>query len=63
MATTATQPTGPWSDPIIIFNATEMIYGPVAQPYYDSTGKTLVVDMSIFSHIYTVTARIVRPDN
>lgn len=59
LGTTATQPNGPWSDPVVIYNASEMIYGPVAQPYFDPTGKTLVFDMSIFNPIYTVTAKAV----
>jgi hypothetical protein len=40
--------TGPWSDPITLYQATPItsgssIYAAVPHPYYDETGKNLVV--------------------
>ena len=48
LAKTADKPEGPWSEPITLYQATPItagssIYAAAPQPYFDSTGKTLVV--------------------
>ncbi|OAL40337.1 hypothetical protein AYO20_00073 [Fonsecaea nubica] len=56
---TAQQPEGPWSDPITLYQATPIqpgssIYAAVPHPYFDETGKTLVVTFT--NHPNTVQA-------
>lgn len=48
LAKTAPAPEGPWSDPVTLYQATPItsgssIYAAVPHPYYDPTGKSLVV--------------------
>jgi hypothetical protein len=48
LAQVAYAPTGPWSDPVTLYQATPItngssIYAAVPHPYHDETGKTLVV--------------------
>jgi beta-xylosidase len=48
LAKVAYRPTGPWSDPITLYQATPVtngssIYAAVPHPYYDESGKNLVV--------------------
>jgi hypothetical protein len=48
LAKVANSPTGPWSDPVTLYQATPItngssIYAAVPHPYYDETGKNLVV--------------------
>jgi hypothetical protein len=48
LAKVAYTPTGPWSDPVTLYQATPItnkssIYAAVPHPYYDETGKHLVV--------------------
>lgn len=53
-------PQGPWSDPVTIYNCTMGCYGPAAQPYFDPSGKTLILDVSIWAaQFYTQTASLV----
>ena len=56
---TAQLPEGPWSDPITLYQATPLtegssIYAAVPHPYYDETGKTLVVTFT--NHPNTIEA-------
>lgn len=48
LAKVAYTPTGPWSDPVMLYQATPItngssIYAAVPHPYYDESGKNLVV--------------------
>jgi hypothetical protein len=48
LAKVAYSPTGPWSDPVTLYQATPItngssIYAAVPHPYYDESGKNLVV--------------------
>lgn len=48
LAKVARTPTGPWSEPVTLYQATPItngssIYAAVPHPYYDQTGKSLVV--------------------
>ena len=48
LAKVAYKPEGPWSDPVTIYQATPItkdssIYVAVPHPYYDESGKSLVV--------------------
>lgn len=48
LAKVAYTPTGPWSDPVTLYQATPItngssIYAAVPHPYYDESGKNLVV--------------------
>jgi len=53
-------PQGPWSDPVTVYNCTMGCYGPAAQPYFDPSGKTLILDVSIWAaQFYTQTASVV----
>jgi hypothetical protein len=45
---TSQQPEGPWSEPQTLYQATPITdgsstYAPIPHPYYDPTGRTLVV--------------------
>jgi hypothetical protein len=56
---TAQQPEGPWSDPITLYQATPLtdgssIYAAVPHPYFDESGKTLVVTFT--NHPNTIQA-------
>ncbi|KAJ9613216.1 hypothetical protein H2200_003158 [Cladophialophora chaetospira] len=56
---TAERPEGPWSDPITLYQATPLtngssIYAAVPHPYYDESGKTLVVTFT--NHPNTIQA-------
>lgn len=59
LASTASTPNGPWSTPIVIYQGNNLFYAPVAKPHFDTTGKTLIFDMSIFSPLYLVTVKVV----
>ena len=48
LAKVAYTPMGPWSDPVTLYQANPItngssVYAAVPQPYYDETGKSLVV--------------------
>jgi beta-xylosidase len=48
LAKTASAPEGPWSEPITLYQATPIsaessIYAAIPHPYYDLSGKTLVI--------------------
>ena len=48
LAQTAPAPEGPWSDTVTLYQATPLteaasIYAAVPHPYYDRSGRTLVV--------------------
>jgi len=56
---TSQKPEGPWSEPITLYQATPLqegssIYAAVPHPYFDESGKTLVVTFT--SHPNTVQA-------
>lgn len=59
LAVTSSAPNGPWTSPVTVFQGDTIYYAPVAQPHFDSTGKTLIFDMSIFSPIYIETVKLV----
>jgi Domain of unknown function (DUF4185) len=59
LAKTAPAPEGPWSEPITLYQAKPLtkgssIYAAVPHPYYDTTGKTLVVTFT--NHPNTIQA-------
>ena len=59
LAQTAHRPEGPWSDPITLFQATPItegsaVYAAVPHPYYDPSGKSLVVTFT--NHPNTIQA-------
>lgn len=58
-ANTADNPSGPWSAKNTIFQGSLNIYGPVAQPHFDASGKTLVVDVGVYPYGYSETIQIV----
>lgn len=60
---TAQVPSGPWSDPIVLYQGNTILYAPVAQGHFDTSGKTLVFDMSIFSPIYIQTVKVVSKES
>jgi hypothetical protein len=48
LAKTSPAPEGPWSDPVTLYQATPItsgstIYAAIPHPYYDPSGKSLVV--------------------
>lgn len=56
---TAQRPEGPWSDAVTLYQATPLqqdssIYAAVPHPYFDETGKTLVVTFT--NHPNTIQA-------
>ena len=60
---TAQRPEGPWSEPITLYQATPLIsdstvYAAVPHPYFDGSGKTLVVTFT--NHPNTIQAIRVR---
>ncbi|KAF2149091.1 hypothetical protein K461DRAFT_282559 [Myriangium duriaei CBS 260.36] len=55
---TAQVPTGPWTTPVVLFAGNTIYYAPVAQSHYDTTGRTLVFDASVFSPIYLQTIKV-----
>ncbi|KAK8012731.1 hypothetical protein PG991_010106 [Apiospora marii] len=58
-AKTASSIQGPWSEPVTLFTSTDgIIYAPAPQTHYDTTGKTLVIDYSIFTPIYMKSVKI-----
>lgn len=58
LAVTSSTPNGPWTSPVVLFQGTTIYYAPVAQTHFDTTGKTLTFDVSIFSPIYLQTVKI-----
>lgn len=59
LAKVAYTPTGPWSDAITLYQATPItndssIYAAVPHPYYDESGRTLVVTFT--NHPNTIQA-------
>ncbi|CZR62678.1 uncharacterized protein PAC_12575 [Phialocephala subalpina] len=58
LASTAQTPNGPWTSPVTVFQGNNLYYAPVAQGHFDTSGKTLIFDMSIFSPIYLETVKL-----
>lgn len=60
IAKTASSIQGPWSDPVTLFTSKDgIIYAPAPQTHYDTSGKTMVIDYSIFSPIYMKSVKVV----
>ncbi|KAK6855991.1 hypothetical protein PG995_008142 [Apiospora arundinis] len=59
IAKTASSIQGPWSDPVTLFTSKDgIIYAPAPQTHYDTSGKTMVIDYSIFSPIYMKSVKV-----
>jgi hypothetical protein len=56
LAKTSPAPEGPWSDSVTLYQATPItngssIYAAVPHPYYDLTGKSLVVTFTNYPNV------------
>lgn len=66
LAKVARTPTGPWSEPVTLYQATPItngssIYAAVPHPYYDQTGKSLVVTFTNHPNLIQAVKLVSRP--
>ncbi|TVY81318.1 putative alpha-ketoglutarate-dependent sulfonate dioxygenase [Lachnellula suecica] len=58
LASTSQVPSDPWSNTVVLYQGNTILYAPIAQGYFDTSGRTLTFDMSIFNPIYLQTVKV-----
>ena len=59
IAFTAQNPEGPWNKSVVLYQGSGILYAPVAQAHFDTSGKTLTFDYSIFESSVLQTVKVV----